>query len=173
MSSTDVSEEHKFIKSDYPQIVEYITDEWTRRKGSESRCSAERDWKEIDRQLRMSPDISHKLDAQGRPERNKAWMPEMELPLQSQTREVLTADARRMIFPDSGPWFEAHAAMTDAYLKRVDFQSFVAGDENEVPSLITQDNADKLVHGVLDFWHRQYDFAGHLDLINAEAFKYV
>lgn len=167
-----VIEKKLFTKPDYPLLADYIADEWSRRKNSESRVCAERDWKEIDRQLRMSPDISHKLDANGRPDRNRAWMPEMELPLQSQTLEVLTADARRMTFPDSGPWFEAHVAMTDEYLERVDFQGLVAGDENEVPSLITQDNADKLVHGILDFWHRQYDFAGNVDLINAEAFKY-
>src|SRR3990172_2192604 len=157
-------------EKDFNKIAEQIYELYSKKKNK--RTAYDRACREIDRQLRMEPDISHKLDAHGRPDKNKAWMPEVELPLQSQTLEVLTADARRMQFPDSGAWFAAHAAMTDEYLDRVDFQSLIAGDENEVPSKINQDNADKLVLGVLDHWHDQYKFYDHVDLINSEAFKY-
>ena len=57
-------------------------------------------------------------------------MAEMELPLQAQALEVLTADARRMKFPDTGSWFRAHGQMTDEYLDQNDFKSFVLGDQN-------------------------------------------
>lgn len=168
--SENKPKERKITEKDWNQIAEQIVETWTDRKNS--RNNLEKEWKEIDRQLRMEPDITHKLDASGRPDNRKAWMPEVELPLQAQTLEVLTADARRMQFPDSGPWFAPHAMLTDEYLAKVDLQSLVAGDENEVPSIINQDNADKLVMGVLDHWHHQYDFYGHVDKINAESFKY-
>jgi hypothetical protein len=66
----------------------------------------------------MVPDVSHKKLPNGQVDANKMWMAEMELPLQAQALEVLTADARRMMFPDSGPWFRAHAQVTDDYLSR-------------------------------------------------------
>lgn len=179
MSQSDVREvtakatvrkKRRFDQRDFATISEYVTDTLDSRK--QARKDREKLWKDIDRQVEMTPDISHKLDANGRPDPNLDWMPELELPLQAQTLEMLTADARRMLFPTSGSWYEPHGALTDDYLARVDMQSLILGDSNELPSLITQDNADKLVEGILDHWHRQYDFFGHIDQINAEAFKY-
>ncbi|MGI9506071.1 MAG: hypothetical protein ACR2RE_23775, partial [Geminicoccaceae bacterium] len=118
------------------------------------------------------PDISYKLDRHGKIDPRKRWLPEMELPLQAQTLEVLTADARRLRFPDSGSWFTAHAELTDAYLARVDMTDLVAGDDAGAPVRIDQDGADGLVQGWLSHLHRQYDFFGQYDKIDAEAFKY-
>jgi hypothetical protein len=160
----------KINKRDFAHIAEYIINEWSDRK--RRRRPLERQWKEIDRQLRMEPDKSHKLDSTGKEDKMRAWMPEVELPLQSQTLEVLTADSQRMRFPSIGTWFTAHSALTDKYLDRVDFQALIAGDENDVPSLINQDNADNLVIGTLNHFHNQYDFRGNVDLIDSEAFKY-
>ena len=42
----------------------------------------------------------------------------------------------------------------------------------EVPSQIIQDNADKLVQGVMAYYHRQYNFYNYMDLINSESIKY-
>ena len=165
-----VTEGKRFTKADRKKVSEQIIDTYTSRKNK--RKDLEEDWKENDRQLAMKPDTSHKLDANGKADKNKAWMPEVELPLQSQALEVITADARRMQFPDSGPWFSAHSLMSDDYLDRADFQALITGDQMEVPSQITQDNADKLVQGILNHFHRQYDFYGHYDLINAEAINY-
>lgn len=160
----------RFGKRDFAMLAESIGAELDRRR--EARKDTERVWGEIDRQIGMRPSVAHKLDNQGNPDPSKRWMTELELPGQAQTLEVLVADARRMLFPSSGPWFAPHAALTDEYLRRVDMQSLIAGDETEVPSIITQDNADKLVLGVVDMWHRFYDFRGNVDLINSEAFKY-
>lgn len=166
-------EEHKkrkFDKRDFDAIAEWAVDEKNRRQ--ENRKDRERRWDEIDRQLEMEPDTRHKKDKDGKAIAERAWMAEMELPLQAQTLEVLTADARRLMIPGTGRWFQAHAALTDEYLERVDFEAMVLGDENEVPSQLNQDNADKLVEGIINHWHRQYDFAGNVDQINTEAFKY-
>ena len=160
----------RFDKRDFAHLEDFICEELKSRKAA--RKDREKIWNDIDRQLAMTPDKSYKLDAQGRPDPQRAWMPETELPGQAQTLEVLTADSRRMKFPDSGPWFAAHSEVTDKYLNQVDLQSLITGDENDVPSRITQDNVDKLVQGTLNHWHRQYDFEGFQDQIDAEAFKY-
>lgn len=170
VDETRIRPKRRFTQTDWEWIADYIGEEHFRRK--KDREKLEKHWAEIDRQLRMEPDTRRKLDANGQPDPTRAWMAEMELPLQSQTLEVLTADARRLMFPDSGSWFMPHAEMSDAYLRRVDFQALVLGDENEVPSKINQDNADKLVEGWINHLHRQYDFFGVQDQINAEAFKY-
>lgn len=160
----------KFNAGDFDTVAEFIIEEHRDRKTR--RKHLERVWAEVDRQIRMEPDLRRKLDTNNRVRRGSEWMSEMELPLQAQTLEVLTADARRMLFPDSGSFFEAHAALTDKYLERVDFQALVTGDELEVPSQINQENADILVAGWLEHYHRQYDFAGNWDGLNAESFKY-
>jgi len=157
----------RFDSRDMRDLADFIMDEYGRRK--RQREPLETHWREIDRQIAMEPEKGDKLG--DRADRD-AWMPEMELPNQAQTLEVLTADARRLILPDNGRFFSAHVALTDEYLSRVDFQSLIAGDEAEVPSQVNQDNADKIVQGAVGFWHNQYDFGKHVDLIDAEAFRY-
>ena len=170
-------------RRDHAQLAERIFQMWSDRRGR--RRDQERIWKEVDRQIAMKPDISYKMlpgrhnsadpydeRARNNIDPDKAWMPEGELPLQAQALEVLVADARRMMFPDAGSWYRARAITTDEYLRGVDFQSLVAGDENDVPSQITQDNADKLVEGFGQFWRDQYGFRDSMDRLNAEAFKY-
>ena len=161
----------RFTKEDKKHIVEHICDSYSTRK--RNRSHREKIWKEIDRQIAMEPDISNKVKPQtNQIDEQKRWLPETELPWQAQTLEITTADARRMQFPDAGPWFTPHVALTDDYLERVDYAALITGDLNEVPSLITQDNANKLVHGIMEHWHRQYNFYESMDLINAEATKY-
>lgn len=156
-------------KKDFSLIAEFICDEYSRRKGN--RSELEKEWKEIDRQLRMEPQTGHKMTS-GSPDKKKSWMPELELPLQAQTLEVLTADARRMEFPDSGLWFRANAEVDDDYYEKHDLTSIISGDKNEVPSLIDQDNVNKMVEGTMAHWFRQYDLEGNVDQINADSFKY-
>ena len=166
---TKTDKSTKFSARDFDLIAEHVLETYQARKSN--RKDIEAIWKDIDRQVNMIPEVSHKYTA-GKLDPSKAWMPEMELPLQAQTLEVLNADTRRMLFPDSGPWFASHSALTDDYLSRVEFASLITGDQNDIPSIISQDNADKLVQGVIESWHRQYDFGNNIDLINTEAFKY-
>ena len=169
MSDTDVTEKRRFDARDFDYISEYVLDIRDTRK--RKRKDMEDQWKEIDRQLAMTPKTDYKKH-QGRMKRGMAWMPEKELPLQAQTLEILCADARRMIFPDNGPWFRAHALMTDEYLRKVDFAAMIAGDENDTPSKIDQDNCDKLIEGIVADLHEQAGFFSQIDRFNAEAFKY-
>lgn len=169
-----VRRKRRITQADWAQMAEFVSDEYVRRKEREQRKDHEKQWKEIDRQVEMKPDLRFKTNAQTQriiPE--KAWMPEVELPRQAQTLEVLTADVMRLLLPDTGPWFRAHVEMTDDYLRAVEGGAAkIAGDDTDAPSLIVQDNANKLVEGALNHNHRQYDFRGHLNLIQAEAIKY-
>lgn len=167
----------RFDARDWSYVAEQVIDEYHDRKGR--RKDREKCWADIDRQIAMTPETNFKYIIKNGTrvlDQNKAWMSEVELPLQAQALEVLTADARRMLFPDSGAWFRAHAEMTDEYLAKVDFQSIILGDEAEVPSQINQDNADKLVEGFLMHLFGQSvadeDFYTRYDKINAESMKY-
>lgn len=151
-------------------LAAYLAKEYARRKTD--RTSLEKIWKEIDRQIAMKPDLSRKKGRNGEIDPAKAWLPEVELPLQAQTLEVLAADTKRGVFPNSGAWFQAKSAMTDAYLERAEFSTVIAGDENDVPSRITQDNADKIVVGLFQHWHKMYDFNGAVLSSLAETLRY-
>ncbi len=163
-----VSAKRRFDARDWKTIAEFIIDEKNTRQ--KKRADREKHWKEIDRQVAMEPDVKFKKLPNGQTDTKKLWMAEMELPLQAQALEVLTSDARRMMFADT--WFRAHAEMTDDYLDKVDFASLILGDKAEVPSQIDQDNADKLVEGYLNHLFRQVDLVSRQDRINAETFKY-
>jgi len=168
-----VKAKRRFDARDWDYIAEYVIETFEKRK--DDRRDREKCWKDIDRQIAMRPDTEYKYIMKNGTrvvDPGKTWMSEVELPLQAQALEVLTADARRMLFPDSGSWFRAHGEMTDDYLRNVDFKSLIKGDETDVPSRINQDNVDKLCEGFLLHLFGQTDFQTRADRINAEAFKY-
>lgn len=165
-----VAPKRRFDVRDWDTIAEQIVSEEDRRK--RDRKDREKQWADIDRQIAMLPDLSFKTLPDGKPDLNKRWMAEIELPLQAQALEVLKADARRLMFPDTGLFFRAHGAMTDKFLESIQFESIILGDQTEVPSHINQDNVNKLVEGFLGDIFAQTDLASRLDRINAESFKY-
>lgn len=168
----EVKPHRRFDDRDWKYIADFVIEEYQRRKDNEVRKDRERYWKEIDRQVEMKPSVEFKKLPDGTIDVKKNWMAEMELPLQAQALEVLSADARRMLFPDSGQWFEANVEMTDDYLEKVDFQSLILGDKSQIPAQMNQDNCDKLAEGFLLHCFSQYDHTARFDQINAEAFKY-
>ena len=161
---TEFSPEH-FVK-----MAEYITDTWATRK--RARKDEEKVWKEIDRQIAMEPDIGFKTtsgNAGSKVDIDRAWMPELELPLQAQTLEVLTSDARRFMFPGDKPWFESHTELTDSMLARAAKIPLIAGDTTGLTSQMNQDNMDAIVTGTVDHYHDQYDFQSNIDLVNGDT----
>lgn len=172
----EVKEENKpvpkrrFDAQDWNYIAEHIIDD--QRTRARKRSSRDLHWDEIDRQVRMEPDIAYKKLSDGRIDTRKAWMSEVEPPLQATALEVITADMRRMLFSQNGPWFRAVAECTDEYFANVDFKAIILGDDAEVPSLIRQDNANKLVQGFSNHTFGQYDFKVRMDRVNAELTKY-
>ena len=166
LADTETREGVPSQPNDMERVADFIVQEYRRRKTR--RHSREALWKEVDRQIAMTPDPKIKAN---RP-KEAVWMPNMELPWQAQALEILTADTRRLMFPDQRDYFSAHAALTDEYLRRVDFKSIIAGDENDVPSSVTQDDADALVEGAHQHFQSLYDYRGAWDQMSAEALKY-
>jgi len=155
----------------FDDIADYIASEHQRRK--KGRKWLDKQMVDIDRQLRMEPDVLYKTLPNGRPDKKNAWMPEMELPNQSQTLEVLCADARRMIFPDNGQFFKAIAYADDQFLEKFKAESpFIVGSEIDPPSVITSENINNYVEGWTCSVLKQFDHQKTWDAINSEAFKY-
>ena len=161
--------DRKFTAADRDTLAEFIVDEHRRRKSESRRDHLAKVWKEIDRQLRMEPDTAYKSQIDGPSRDGNGWMPEIELPLQAQTLEVLTADARELMFPDQRNWFSAHAVVSDEYLQGLASLP-VAGEVN--PGIADQSDANMIVEGAVQYWHSQYDLRHNVDCVNAEAFKY-
>ena len=153
------------------KVAETIIEEWRSRK--DRRKNLEKHWDEIDRQLRMEPELSHKKSKTGTVIAGLEWLPETELPLQAQTLEMLMADCRRLKFPKNKAWFSTRAALTDDYLQLYQ-QSYspIQGVKSPDAGNIVQDEADRIAQSVLSHWHNQYDFRGAVDLIDASAFTY-
>lgn len=184
----EVKEVGAFGDKEWELVANHILKLWTERKLTREQNGLKKKWEEIDRQLRMEPRNPFKMLPSGKPDVKRRWMAEMELPLQAQTLEILTTDARRLTIPDTGTWYEAKVELSDEYTR--DLQGFdldvtggiretdkapaarIAGDDNDLPSLFLQDQANKLLQGVQDYFRMQYDFGQTLDEINAEAFKY-
>ena len=102
----------KFTDKEFKAIAEHIRKELRRREKTEERRSLERKMKEIDRQVAMIPKTKKKSNADG--SRSTGWMSDLELPNQRQALEMNNADSRRLLWPDSGSWFESNAEVTDA-----------------------------------------------------------
>jgi len=159
-------------ESDFDSVSKAIVQEWKDRK--KRRDDLEKHWDEIDRQLRMQPELSHKSDIKGNLIKGREWMPETELPLQAQTLEILSADVRRLTFPANRDSFTARAAMTERYISRFDRAgSPFAGErpaKDEGPhAILNQDNGDRLAAAMITHWRSQYDYRAHIDTINAQA----
>ncbi len=165
LRGSDIPKEH------LPKIAEQIVDEYERRK--KRRKPLEDRWAEVDRQVDIKPDLSHKRDVSGKMDENKKWLPETELPLQSQTLEQLCADSRRSLFPKGREWFAARAALTNDYIEKfMAAETPIARERGRFDGSIVQDEADQIAKSALHHYHRQYNFRGHVDLINAESYSY-
>ena len=96
----------RLTKDDKESMAEKICD--TKQTRADKRKPLERQWREIDRQLAMIPAEKVKKQQQGQIEQLNAWMSETELPNQSETLEISTADARRLMVPKGVDWLTPH-----------------------------------------------------------------
>ena len=160
-------------RNDWIAIAERIVSMKELRKSR--RRHRELQWDEIDRQIDMVPIPREKTDGDG-----LDWLPEMELPLQFNTLEVLAADSRSLIFPRDTSWYKVSAQISEEYAARFDRddrrKQFVEaiptlGREGGTPEL-DRKVANALVKTAIDHYHRLYDFRGSIDQLIIEAIKY-
>ncbi len=168
---SEVKQQKKIKLQDFDAAAQFIVNEYKRRK--KSRSWLEKKMKIVDRQLRMEPDVKYKKNANGDNIATNSWMPECELPNQSQTLELLNSEARKMMFPDNGPWFQAKAYADDAFLEFFKSESaFIVGSDIDPPSIITNDNINSYVQGFLADRLKQFAHDDAWELICSESFKY-
>jgi len=95
-------------KTDFAKIEAYVKKEYDARKDSHFRKEHERIWKEVDRQVEMSP--MKRVSMDGKPI-NPGWHSVFELGELSKASEIIAADVMRIIFPDDRSWFEPHVKL--------------------------------------------------------------
>ncbi len=162
------------VSENFNQIAEMV--QQTCRDRKDRRTSRDRVFAEIDRQVAMQPS-GKQTEGEYRTSGRAyiQWMPETELPMQSVALETDTADARRMLFPegpDAQDWFQARAYVTDDNFERMDMAGTLAGEQVQPDVQHTQADVNHICEAVISHYHRQYDYRGTWDRINADAFKY-
>lgn len=98
-------ERRRITKKDWNNIEQFITDELDTRKGSKARKRHTKIWKEVDRQVAMEgmSRVARDRDAQ------TDWRNALELGELSRASEIITADIRRLTFPQNRDWFDVHS----------------------------------------------------------------
>lgn len=155
---------------DLEEIAGYVIGEYTRRAESRRRKDLERIWQEVDRQVLMRPARNIPKGPDGNSV--NMWMPNVELPLQFNTLEVLTADSRRLILPPGNEWYRSEAQLTDEYARKVEEEGLILGDELQKGVQVDQETANAIVHATMDHYMGLYRFRDQWDLCNVEALKY-
>ena len=95
----------RITKNDWRSVEEFIQDELKTREASKRRKNHAAIWKEVDRQVAMQ-------SMSRNPQDNNAdtnWRNAIELGELSRASEVITADVRRLTFPNTRSWFDPHA----------------------------------------------------------------
>lgn len=98
----------RVTESDWDKVEKHVLDLYNDRKDSTFRKDSERIWKEVDRQIEMSP--MEKRDAQGKP--IKTWHHAIELGELSKASEIIASDVMRIMFPADRAWFQPHVELT-------------------------------------------------------------
>lgn len=146
------------------RIGEMIGDVYQTRKNN--RRDRECQWEEIKRQVAMTPKPSNIDRASGRASPGSEWMPFIELPWQAQTLELLTADARRLMFPSERKWFSAIAHDSDETL----FALEQGLQEQGIAANVNAEALNAIVEAVHEHFQALYDFRGEVDKLNTSAF---
>ncbi len=166
---TKLTKIRKFRKSDWDTAALFIKEEKERRAQDPRRKSAERQWKEVDRQVGMTPRERSAPSGQGRDPAN-AWLPDVELPLQASALEVITADTRRLRYPQNTDWFRAHSDVTPKLVERTN--PTLPGEPEQSDPSVDQELADIMVKAVMDNYHHMFKFRNQMEFMDAEAIKY-
>lgn len=174
--------EKKIRKADFDKTAAWIYEEFKRRKEAPRRMDLDACWDDIDRQVALKAKAAGSRDSssgQSKSDDRRAWMSSIELPLQANALEVLTDDTLRLVFPKNTDWYSAHAVMVDKEVQKIVENFSVAGVDDEAVQEITrmlgkmdQESLDLLVHAVMDYSHKQYDYTTVWKTMFAEGLKY-
>ncbi len=152
----------KLDAADFRTVAAWVKSEKDTRDGK--RRNLDDMWKEIDRQIAMTP-IPRKTDSGA----EKDWYPSIEEPLQFNALEVILADVRSGLFPPSrSSWYRVTGEMDDDMVAAAQKGLVVKG----VPTKLDQEGVNAIIKAVIDYYHRLYDFRSNFMLFVAECVKY-
>ncbi len=149
----------KITKKDWAKVEAHLKEELQDRKNSDFRRAAESKWKEIDRQIAMNPMVKVNRDGS---EVDPGWHNVVELGELSKASENLSADVRRIVFPQSRYNFEAHADIDD--MLPIDKKT---GERKKDPKL--QDRVNGRLRSFMKQQHDDFGFKDRLELSIKEA----
>jgi hypothetical protein len=155
-------------KKDLDSAAQFVMDEFGRRK--RERHDREKDWKEVDRQVAMTPLAQESRDPSAP---MGDWMPQIELPNQAWTLEVLAADSARLMFGKGEDWYTPHSMFDDDLGQRIRDASIIHGDYDGIPMGVdNQEFVDLAVRATVNSYHGMYDYRAAWTAMLTEGLKY-
>jgi len=140
---------------DWDEVASFIKRTLEKRRGGQHRKKAEAIWKEVDRQVAMESMSRNARD----PNKQGSWRSAIELGELSRASEVLSADIRRMAFPQNRSWFDPHIEI-ESQLNEAG-ESFI--DEEQ------QNRVDGALRALMSQQHLDFGFKARQDLSIKEA----
>lgn len=126
-------------KADIAKVEDFIKGELSSRKDAQFRKDKEAKWKEIDRQLAMTP--MERLDPTGKA-LPKSWHNVFELGELSKASEIIAADTVRITFPSDRKYFETHVEIELSGDKPDEVESNQRKVDGVLRSLMVQQQQD-------------------------------
>jgi hypothetical protein len=147
----------KISNKDWEKVQIFIKSELDSRKKSQYRVHHESIWKEVDRQIKMEP--MKRLTQAGKAVK-KSWNSAFELGELSKASEIISADIRRITFPQERHWFESHVEIPlqlneETGAERIDEE--------------TQQKVDGLLRALMTQQQIDFGFKANVDLSIKEA----
>lgn len=137
-----VAKTRRISKKDLETVAEFIKEEKKRRNKNSFRTRHEAIWKEVDRQIAMTP------EGHGQNAPREQWEPNIELGSLADASEIITDDVMRITFPSDRDWYQPHVNITEELemdpetgLKVIDSDQQKLRD-NVYKSLLTQQHGD-------------------------------
>ena len=149
----------KLNKNDWQKVEAHLKDDLEQRKQSDFRRAAEARWREVDRQIAMNP--MKKINRDGK-EVDQGWHNVVELGELSKASENISADVRRIIFPQTRFWFEPHADISNALPLDTN-----TGEKNKQPKL--QEGVNGRLRAFMSQQHADFGLKDRVELSVKEA----
>jgi len=147
----------KIRDKDWEKVQIFIKGELDSRKKSQYRVHHESIWKEVDRQIKMEP---MKRVTQAGKAVKKSWNSAFELGELSKASEIISADIRRITFPQERHWFESHVEIPP----RLNEETGTERIDDE-----TQTKVDGLLRALMTQQQIDFGFKANVDLSIKEA----
>lgn len=159
----------RFTANDRDRLAKEIDQTAKDRLANRKARGFDRQWDEIERQIRLEAKRPKPRDHDPR---DYAWMSAIEPPGQANAREVLLADSTRLLFPNSGEWYTAHVEITEKWIEAFQGVTVIGPDGTEQDIEPDQETANIIVHGLIDHFHRAYDYRAKWDLMIGSALSH-